>query len=205
MGFFNARVAVKELEADMKQPSMSATELEQMVYATYQEKLDLAKQLDSAKARIESLEESLQEKTTKLRAAEEFARQSESERKSNASKIEPLEQSKKQLQANLKQEKARAATLEVRIEELENASRGRMDAYRRELIEEMQRQAVSASGGWSKARVLSFLGGFLDDAERRRAARNARMGTDTREMPKDGRSGRENGQCGEIMAADESR
>lgn len=205
MGLFNARVAVKELEADMKQPSMSATELEQMVYATYQEKLDLAKQLDTAKARIESLEESLQEKTTKLRAAEEFARQSESERKSNASKIEPLEQSKKQLQANLKQEKARAATLEVRIEELENASRGRMDAYRRELIEEMQRQAVSASGGWSKARVLSFLGGFLDDAERRRAARNARMGTDTREMPKDGRSGRENGQCGEIMAADESR
>lgn len=205
MGFFNARAAVKELEANTKQPSMSTAELEQMVYATYQEKLDLAKQLDSAKARIESLEESLQEKTTKLRAAEEFARQSESERKSNASKIEPLEQSKKQLQANLKQEKARAATLEVRIEELENASRGRMDAYRRELIEEMQRQAVSASGGWSKARVLSFLGGFLGDAERRRAARNARRGTDTREMPKDGRSGRENGQCGEIMAADESR
>ncbi len=184
---------------------MSAAELEQMVYATYQEKLDLAKQLDSAKARIESLEESLQEKTTKLRAAEEFARQSESERKSSASKIEPLEQSKKQLQANLKQEKARAATLEVRIEELENASRGRMDAYRRELIEEMQRQAASASGGWSKARVLSFLGDFLDDAERRRAARNAQRGTDTREMPKDGRSGRENGQCGEIMAAYESR
>lgn len=205
MGFFNARAAAKELEANTKQPSMSAAELEQMVYATYQEKLDLAKQLDSAKARIESLEESLQEKTTKLRAAEEFARQSESERKSNASKIEPLEQSKKQLQANLKQEKARAATLEVRIEELENASRGRMDAYRRELIEEMQRQAASASGGWSKARVLSFLGDFLDDAERRRAARNARRGTDTREMPKDGRSGRENGQCGEIMAADESR
>lgn len=128
-------------------------------------KLDLAKQLDTAKARIESLEETLQEKTTKLRAAEEFARQSESERKSTASKIEPLEQSKKQLQANLKQEKARAATLEVRIEELENASRGRMAAYRRELIEEMQRQAVCASGGWSKARVLGFLGGFLPETE----------------------------------------
>lgn len=205
MGFFNARTTAKELEADTKQPSMSAAELEQMVYATYQEKLDLAKQLDSAKARIESLEESLQEKTTKLRAAEEFARQSESERKSNASKIEPLEQSKKQLQANLKQEKARAATLEVRIEELENAGRGRMDAYRRDLIEEMQRQAASSSGGWSKARVLSFLGGFLDDAERRRAARNARRGTDTHPSPKTGRSGDENGQCGEIMAADESR
>ena len=136
MGLFK-RVECNE---EAEQPSMSAAELEQMVYATYQEKLDLAKQLDGAKARIESLEETLQEKTTKLRAAEEFARQSESERKSTASKIEPLEQSKKQLQTNLKQEKARAATLEVRIEELENASRGRMAAYRRELVEEMQRQ-----------------------------------------------------------------
>lgn len=54
---------------------------------------------------------------------------------------------------------------EVRIEELENASRGRMAAYRRELIEEMQRQAVCASGGWSKARVLGFLGGFLPETE----------------------------------------
>ena len=137
MGLFK-RVECNE---EAEQPSMSAAELEQMVYATYQEKLDLAKQLDGAKARIESLEETLQEKTTKLRAAEEFARQSESERKSTASKIEPLEQSKKQLQTNLKQEKARATTLEVRIEELENASRGRMAAYRRELVEEMQRQA----------------------------------------------------------------
>ena len=182
MGLFK-RVECNE---EAEQPSMSAAELEQMVYATYQEKLDLAKRLDSAKARIESLEESLQEKTTKLRAAEEFARQSESERKSNASKIEPLEQSKKQLQANLKQEKARAATLEVRLGEWESASRGRMDAYRRELIEEMQRQAASASGGWSKARVLSFLGGFLDDAERRRAARNARRGTDPTQAQKRG-------------------
>lgn len=165
MGLFNARAAAKEVAAQIEQPDMSAAELEQMVYATYQEKLGLAKQLDTAKARIESLEETLQEKTTKLRAAEEFARQSESERKSTASKIEPLEQSKKQLQANLKQEKARAATLEVRIEELENASRGRMAAYRRELIEEMQRQAVCASGGWSKARVLGFLGGFLPETE----------------------------------------
>lgn len=139
---------------------MSAAELEQMVYATYQEKLDLAKQLDTAKARIESLEETLQEKTTKLRAAEEFARQSESERKSTASKIEPLEQSKKQLQANLKQEKARAATLEVLIEELENASRGRMAAYRRELIEEMQRQAVWRKRWLVKSPILDSWAGF---------------------------------------------
>ena len=111
MGLFNARAAAKEVAAQIEQPDMCAAELEQMVYATYQEKLDLAKQLDTAKARIESLEETLQEKTTKLRAAEEFARQSESERKSTASKIEPLEQSKKQLQANLKQENTTAALL----------------------------------------------------------------------------------------------
>ena len=91
MGLFNARAAAKEVAAQIEQPDMSAAELEQMVYATYQEKLDLAKQLD--------------------------------------------------------------------------ASRGRMAAYRRELIEEMQRQAVCASGGWSKARVLGFLGGFLPETE----------------------------------------
>lgn len=164
MGLFK-RVECNE---EAEQPSTNAADFEQMVYATYQEKLDLAKRLDSAKARIESLEESLQEKTTKLRAAEEFARQSESERKSATSKIETLEQSKKQLQANLKQEKARAVTLEVRIEELENASRGRMAAYRRELVEEMQAQAACAPGGWSKARVLTFLGRFLPDVEEMR-------------------------------------
>lgn len=162
MGLFkrNEAVTVEETE----QQGMTADELERMVYATYQEKIDLAKQLDSAKARIEQLEESLQEKATKLRAAEEFARQSESERKSTASKVEPLEQSKKQLQSNLKQAKAHAATLEVQIEEMTAANQGRMDAYRRDLVEEMQREAVCMGGGWSKARVLDFLARFLPDA-----------------------------------------
>ena len=150
MGLFNARAAEKEVAAQIEQPDMSAAELEQMVYATYQEKLDLAKQLDTAKARIESLEETLQEKTTKLRAAEEFARQSESERKSTASKIEPLEQSKKQLQANLKQEKARAATLEVRIEE-------------------MQRQEVTSYDG----SFIEFIEEYDSEPEPRRSAKKA--------------------------------
>ena len=48
MGLFK-RVECNE---EAEQPSMSAAELEQMVYATYQEKLDLAKQLVGAKARI---------------------------------------------------------------------------------------------------------------------------------------------------------
>ena len=98
-----------------------------------------------------------------------FARQSESERKSTASKIEPLEQSKKQLQANLKQEKARAATLEVRIEELENASRGRMAAYRRELIEEMQRQEVTSYDG----SFIEFIEEYDSEPEPRRSAKKA--------------------------------
>lgn len=40
---------------------------------------------------------------------------------------------------------------------------------------------------------------------RRRAARNARRGTDTREAPKDGHSGHENRECGEISDTEESR
>lgn len=40
---------------------------------------------------------------------------------------------------------------------------------------------------------------------RRRAARNARRGADTREAPKDGHSGHENRECGEISDTEESR
>lgn len=40
---------------------------------------------------------------------------------------------------------------------------------------------------------------------RRRAARNAKRGIGTREAAKDGHSGHENEECGEILAADESR
>lgn len=45
-------------------------------------------------------------------------------------------------------------------------------------------------------------------AETRRrhtASRNAKRGIGTREAPKDGHSGHENEECGEILAADESR
>lgn len=40
---------------------------------------------------------------------------------------------------------------------------------------------------------------------RRRVARNARRGTDTQQEPKEGRSGHENSECGEISTTDESR
>lgn len=100
---------------------------------------------------------------------------------------------------------------------MENASRGRMAAYRRELVEEMQRQAVCASGGWSKARVLGFLGGFLPETEEvtsydgsfveeydsepepRRSAKKAQRATDTHKTPKDGHSGHESRVYGEIQ------
>lgn len=161
MGLFK-RVECNE---EAEQPSMSAAELEQMVYATYQEKLDLARQLDSAKARIESLEETLQEKTTKLRAAEEFARQSESERKSTASKIEPLEQSKKQLQTNLKQERARNATLEAEVARLRRNHAPEIAEARANVVIGMQERIRDRGGQWSKAKVLSFLEDCLREIE----------------------------------------
>lgn len=44
-----------------------------------------------------------------------------------------------------------------------------------------------------------------DAQRRRRNAANAQSGIGTQEIPKDGHSGHENHECGEIMAADESR
>lgn len=43
------------------------------------------------------------------------------------------------------------------------------------------------------------------NAERRRAAKKLRRCIDAQEIPKDGHSGHENDQCGEIMTVDESR
>lgn len=203
----------------IEQPTISADELEKMVYSTYQEKLELQRQLDKANERIKVLKE----QETKLRAAETFSRQSEEERHRADAKNEDLQRRNKSLEDQLKQARAKATTLEIKVKELQDASSGQMAAYRRELIEEMQRQAVCATGGWSKNRVLDFLASFLPgvevlrdftgtvvgtreiDEEPRRATKKTHRGTDTHKTPKYGHSDRESDEYGEIMAADESR
>lgn len=207
MGFFNRKEKSESLALTaepvlVEQPIISAGELEQMVYSTYQEKLALEKQLSDATAKIKWLEE----KETKLRAAETFSRQSESERKKADEKNAILERRIEGLTQEIAQERAKTASRELKIKDLQSAAKGRMDSYRRELVADMQHRARSASGGWSKARVIEFLGEWLYEAEKPPTNReNAQMGTDTREAPKDGHSGHENRECGEISDAEESR
>lgn len=165
MGFFKRKGDCESLTVAeptiVEQPLISVGELEKMVYSTYQEKLSLEKQLTDAKETIKRLEDQL----TKLSAAETFSRQSEEERKRTDAKNERLQSQIDSLERQLKQSKSHAKTLEIKIGEMENANSGRMASYRRELVEEMQRQAVNASGNWSKNRVLDFLAAFLPGVE----------------------------------------
>lgn len=166
MGFFNRKEKGESLnvvfQPQMIEPALISTgELEQMVYTTYQEKLELEKRLDAANERIKVLED----QATKIRAAETFSRQSEEERKRAEAKNDRLQRHIDSLEQQLKQERAKAQTLGIKVGELKNASSGQLASFRRELVEEMQRQAVSTSGGWSKNRVLDFLAGFLPEVE----------------------------------------
>lgn len=165
IGFFKRKEDCESLAVAeptiVEQPLISVGELEKMVYSTYQEKLSLEKQLSDAKETIKRLEDQL----TKLSAAETFSRQSEEERKRTDAKNERLQSQIDSLERQIKQSKSHAKTLEIKIGEMENASSGHMASYRRELVEEMQRQVVSASGNWSKNRVLDFLAAFLPGVE----------------------------------------
>ncbi len=215
MGFFNRKSSEESLVPApatlVEQPAVSAGELEQMVYATFQEKLELERKLEQAAARISALEE----QATKLKAAETFSRKSEAERMRADTKNDELRERNSELERQVKQARAKVTTLELKINDLKGADNERMAAYRRELVEEMQRHAVCASGGWSKSRVLDFLAGFLPDTEEvssydssfvetrdeepepRRSAKKPRWATDTPKTPKDGHSGHENRRDGE--------
>lgn len=166
MGFFNRKEKGESLnvvfQPQMIEPALISTgELEQMVYTTYQEKLELEKRLDAANERIKVLED----QATKIRAAETFSRQSDEERKRAEAKNDRLQRHIDSLEQQLKQERAKAQTLGIKVDELKNVSSSQLASFRRELVEEMQRQAVSTSGGWSKNRVLDFLAGFLPEVE----------------------------------------
>lgn len=151
----------------VEQPCISADELERMVYTTYQEKLELERQLEDARERIKGLKE----QTTKLKAAETFASQSESERKRADERIKDLQSQVRSSDERCKQERAKNRTLEIKVRELQDASSGRVDACRRELVEEMRNKASREAGAWSKGRVLEFLGGFLPETQEPPAGR----------------------------------
>lgn len=81
MGLFKRKaveaLAVASEPEIVERPTVSADELERMVYETYREKLSLAEELAERDATIARLKEQVY----KLNAAETFSRQSESERR----------------------------------------------------------------------------------------------------------------------------
>lgn len=81
MGLFKRKaveaLAVASEPEIVERPTVSADELERMVYETYREKLSLAEELAERDATIARLKEQVD----KLAAAETFSRQSESERR----------------------------------------------------------------------------------------------------------------------------
>lgn len=159
MGLFNRKSKQESLEMTVQptvidEPLVSVDDLEQMVYATYQEKLELEQKLAQEKERTKFLEE----QQTKLRAAEQFSRQSESERKAAERQSERLELRIETLEKQLKQEQARSTTLELKAEELRRVNDGQMAVYRNELISEISsRFEVSIKGRLTKQLVLEFL------------------------------------------------
>ena len=112
MGFFDRKKEEALVAVDpvlVEPPSVGVGELEKMVHSVYKEKLELEKKLANSERRIKELEE----RATKLSAAEEFARQSESERKLAESKASTLKERVKSLEKELESERARVSVRDV--------------------------------------------------------------------------------------------
>lgn len=150
MGFFSSDKEV------IDKSIVGVDELERMVYETYQEKLNLESELEKAKARIKHLED----QEIKLKAANEFSRQSESERKRLEEKVESLTRKNERLESDLKQEKASVTTRDIKIERLQRSRAAGLSTYKHEVIEDIKAAISVESGNWSKARVIDFLDAF---------------------------------------------
>lgn len=163
MGFFNRKqednsiIEVEAVPAELAETS----ELERMVYETYQKRLRLEDELSMAKATIERLTK----QTDQLRAAETFSRQSEDENKRLSSKVEELQRNNDYLKEQLNHKKAHIATLEVKIEKLSAEDEGRAKSCNNELVDRMLDALIYENGGWSKQRVKEFVGGFAVETD----------------------------------------
>lgn len=145
-------------------PAVTADELERMVYETYREKLSLEDRLKAAAATIEFLKEQVD----KLNAAETFARQSEAERKRLGEKAEELEDKCDKLSEQLRQERARVAARDAKIESMYTEADAHLADKLFVFLGDMRLDAEASTGNWSRARVVAFI-----DA----AMQNARLGS----------------------------
>ena len=145
----------------VERPAVTADELERMVYETYREKLSLAEELENARATIASMNEQL----AKLRAAETFSSQSESERRRFESEAKRLSDANARLTEELRQEKAKVSARDLKIMQIEESSAAIVDERLAELLRGMAGEAEAMGGNWSKARVIEFITGYARKIE----------------------------------------
>ena len=166
MGLFKRKpveaLAVASEPEIVERPTVTAEELERMVYETYQEKLSLAEELAEKDAMIARLKEQVD----KLGAAETFSRQSEAERKRLGKKADELAAKCDDLAEQLRQEKAKVSARDLRIMQIEEDSASLADERLAEILRGMAEEAESLGGSWSKARVVEFITGYAQDIER---------------------------------------
>lgn len=165
MGLFKRKpaeaLAVASEPEIVERPTVSADELERMVYETYREKLSLAEELAGKDAMIARLKEQVD----KLGAAETFSRQSESERRRFESEAKRLSDDNARLAEELRQEKAKVTARDLKIMRAEEDSASLADERLAELLRGMAAEAESLGGGWSKARVVEFITGHIYEIE----------------------------------------
>lgn len=165
MGLFKRKpveaLAVASEPEIVERPTVTAEELERMVYETYREKLSLAEELAGKDAMIARLKEQVD----KLGAAETFSRQSESERRRFESEAKRLKEDNDRLKEELRQEKAKVTARDLKIMRAEEDSASLADERLAELLRGMAAEAESLGGGWSKARVVEFITGHIYEIE----------------------------------------
>lgn len=161
MGLFKRKaveaLAVASEPEIVERPTVSADELERMVYETYRETLSLAEELAERDATIARLKEQVD----KLAAAETFSRQSESERRRFESEAKRLSDANAHLTEELRQEKAKVTARDLKIMQIEESSAAIVDERLDEILRGMIEEAEVLGGGWSKARVIEFIEGHV--------------------------------------------
>lgn len=166
MGLFKRKpeeaLAVAPEPEIVERPTVTAEELERMVYETYREKLSLAEELAGKDAMIERLKEQVD----KLGAAETFSRQSEAERKRLDKKADELAAKCDDLAERLRQEKAKVSARDLKIMQIEEGSAALADERLAELLRGMASDVEAMGGNWSKARVIELIEGEIRKIEK---------------------------------------
>lgn len=157
MGLFRRKsteaLAVAPEPEIVERPTVTAYELERMVYETYREKLSLEGELVEKDAIIARLKE----QADKLSAAETFSRQSESERHRFESEAKRLKDAKDRLEEELHREKAKVSARDIKIMRIDEDRDAWLAEKLAEFLRDMLLDAEASRGNWSKARVVEFI------------------------------------------------